>query len=222
MRVTSYSWILSTRLILAIGFSLFAGQFNPVMATVPEESSVELEAAKAEAITEPPLQISEAAVMTTPFMAAENTELLRQKVMAVSNYVQSYNRNLPAGQIGSIADAIVRYSERYGVDYRLLTSLIAIESSFRSDAVSSSGAIGMGQLKPATAKWLGVLNPYDPVDNIAGTARFLGWLVQKYNGNLEYALSAYYQGPGYVDRNGVSSVCMPYLQKINRALGSLL
>lgn len=222
MRVNSYSRMFSTQLVLAVSLGFFLGQTSPAMATVPEESSVELEAAKAESLGEAPLQISEAVTMNAPFMAAENTELLRQKVAAVSNYVQTYNRNLPAGQIGSIADAIVRYSERYGVDYRLLTSLIAIESSFRSDAVSSSGAIGMGQLKPATAKWLGVLNPYDPVDNIAGTARFLGWLVQKYNGNLEYALSAYYQGPGYVDRNGVSSVCMPYLQKINRALGSLL
>jgi len=167
-----------------------------------------------------PLQISE--VPTGPYFAAESTDLLRRKLLLVSNYIQSYNRRLAADEVGNISQAIVQYSERYGVDYRLLTSLIAIESSFRRDAVSSSGAIGMGQLKPATAKWLGVMNPYDPVDNIAGTARFLSWLVKKYNGKLEYALSAYYQGPGFVDRNGIAPVCMPYLEKVNRALGPLM
>jgi soluble lytic murein transglycosylase-like protein len=190
---------------------------TPAGATVPEEPGLDIDSAK----TSPDvMEISEATAV--PFIAAENTELLRQKVLMVSGYVQNYNRKLAVQEVSPIAEAIVQYSDRYGIDYRLLTSLIAIESAFRRDAVSSSGAIGMGQLKPDTAKWLGVVNPYDPVDNIAGTARFLGWLVRKYNGNLEYALSAYYQGPGYVDRNGVSPVCMPYLQKVNRALGSLL
>lgn len=191
---------------------------TPALATVPEEVGLTGDAAAPASLQG--VEISEATAM--PLIAAENTELLRQKVLMVSGYVQNYNRKLAFQEVSPIAEAIVQYSERYGVDYRLLTSLIAIESAFRRDAVSSSGAIGMGQLKPDTAKWLGVMNPYDPVDNIAGTARFLGWLVRKYNGNLEYALSAYYQGPGYVDRNGVSQICMPYLQKVNRALGPLL
>lgn len=189
----------------------------PALATMPEETGIEI----APAYTVPQsMAATEATAL--PFIAAEDTDMLRRKMSTVSSYVQSYNRKLASQEVTPIAEAIVQYSERYGVDYRLLTSLIAIESAFRRDAVSSSGAIGMGQLKPATAKWLGVVNPYDPVDNIAGTARFLGWLVRKYNGNLEYALSAYYQGPGYVDRNGVSSVCLPYLKKVNNALGALL
>lgn len=189
----------------------------PALATMPEETGIEI----APAYTVPQsMAATEATAL--PFIAAEDTDMLRRKMSTVSSYVQSYNRKLGSQEVAPIAEAIVQYSERYGVDYRLLTSLIAIESAFRRDAVSSSGAIGMGQLKPATAKWLGVVNPYDPVDNIAGTARFLGWLVRKYNGNLEYALSAYYQGPGYVDRNGVSSVCLPYLKKVNNALGALL
>lgn len=167
-----------------------------------------------------PLQISEAS--PAPFIAAENAEFVRKKLVMVTSYVQNYNRKLASDEIGNISQAIVQYSERYGIDYRLLTSIIAIESAFRRDAVSSSGAIGMGQLKPDTAKWLGVMNPYDPVDNIAGTARFLSWLVKRYNGNLEYALSAYYRGPGSVDRNGITPVCMPYLEKVNRALGPLM
>lgn len=155
-------------------------------------------------------------------IAGDHSEQFRRQSMLVANYIQSRNRQIAWEEADQISRAIVQFSTRYGVDFRLLTGVIATESSFRRDAVSSSGAIGMGQLKPDTARWLGVLDPYNPVDNIAGTARFLAWLLHRYNGSLEYALSAYYQGPGNVDRNGVTPVCMPYLQKINRALGGLL
>jgi soluble lytic murein transglycosylase-like protein len=169
---------------------------------------------------EAPVQISEAPA--SPLAAGRATDQFRKQAAVVAGYIANYNKKLAWSDVSAISDAIVQYSNRYGVDYRLLTSIIAVESSFRRDVVSSSGAIGMGQLKPDTAKWLGVLDPYDPVDNIAGTARFLSWLVRKYNGNLESALSAYYQGPGYVDRNGITPVCFPYLQKVNRALGGLM
>lgn len=201
--------------VLVLLLHLLTSATTLVYATVPEEREQE-----AVNYDNSPLQISE--VPASPFIGMEQTTQTRLKIQLVSAYIQNHNRKLAAEEISNIAQAIVQYGERYGVDYRLLTSIIAIESSFRRDAISSSGAIGMGQLKPDTAKWLGVVNPFDPVDNIAGTARFLGWLVRKYNGNLEYALSAYYQGPGYVDRNGVSSVCLPYLQKVNNALGYLL
>jgi soluble lytic murein transglycosylase-like protein len=168
-----------------------------------------------------PLEISEVPT-TAPYMIGTVSDANRQQTRLISNYIQTYNRRLAGDEINNISQAIVQYSGRYGVDYRLLTSIIAVESAFRRDAVSSSGAIGMGQLKPDTARWLGVVDPYDPVDNIAGTARFVSWLVRRYNGNLEQAISAYYQGPGHVDRNGITPVCVPYLEKVNRALGSLL
>jgi soluble lytic murein transglycosylase-like protein len=162
-------------------------------------------------------EVGEAALI-----GSDHSEQFRRQSMLVANYIQSRNRQIAWEEADQISRAIVQFSTRYGVDFRLLTGVIATESSFRRDAVSSSGAIGMGQLKPDTARWLGVLDPYNPVDNIAGTARFLAWLLHRYNGNLEYALSAYYQGPGHVDRKGITPVCMPYLQKINRALGGLL
>ena len=171
-------------------------------------------------VAEPPIQISE--LPSAPYVVGSNNEQVRQRLGQVVGYIQTYNKRLVWTDVSNIAQAIVQYSERYSIDYRLLTSLIAIESGFRRDVVSSSGAIGMGQLKPDTAHWLGVVDPYDPVDNIAGTARFLSWLVHRYNGNLEFALSAYYQGPGFVDKNGVAPVCVPYLEKVNRALGPLM
>jgi soluble lytic murein transglycosylase-like protein len=167
-----------------------------------------------------PVQISE--LPPAAYVAGVDNELFRRKLGLVSGYIQSYNKRLAWNDVSNIAQAIVQYSDRYSIDFRLLTSLIAIESGFRANAISSSGAIGMGQLKPDTAHWLGVVDPYNPVDNIAGTARFLSWLVNRYKGNLEFALSAYYQGPGFVDKNGIAPVCMPYLEKVNRALGPMM
>lgn len=136
----------------------------------------------------------------------------------LTRFIQNYNKRLSNAQAQIIAEAILRFSDRYNVDYRVVTSVIAVESTFRSDAVSSSGAIGLGQLKPATARWLGVMNPYDPIDNVAGATRYLSWLMKKYNGSWDHALSAYYQGPGTVDRQGITQRCVPYLLKVNKVL----
>lgn len=134
------------------------------------------------------------------------------------HYMRSYNARLTSPQLQYLADAILRFSAQYGVNYQVVASIIAVESSFRHDVVSTSGAIGLGQLKPSTAKWLGVNNPYHPGENIAGITRYISWLLRKYGGNTERALSAYYQGPGTVDRQGITPACMPYLAKINGAM----
>lgn len=207
----------------AIGRSAIVLAFGLLMspvsawATAEEEQPQVLEGFNALSMASEPMQVSEN--INQPYRPADANQ---RQIAMVASYINTRNRSLPSDEVNGIAQAIVSYSNRYGVDYRLVTSLISVESSFRRDAVSSAGAIGMGQLKPDTAKWLGVMDPYDPVDNIAGTVRFLAWLVRKYNGNLESALSAYYQGPGFVDRNGVTDVCMPYLEKINRALIGLI
>ncbi len=199
---------------------------NPaaVWATATEEPGLSLDTKlnAFDALGSQPEPVLVSEVPTGPYMAGEINDQGRRQTYAVASYISNYNKKLSWDEVSNISSAIVQYSSRYGVDYRLVTSLIAVESAFRKDVISSSGAIGMGQLKPDTAKWLGVVNPFDPVDNIAGTTRFLAWLVKKYNGNLEAALSGYYQGPGYVDRNGITPVCMPYLEKINRALAGLI
>lgn len=136
----------------------------------------------------------------------------------VYQYIREFNKNLSPAEVKLIARAIADFSVHYNVDHRVVTSVIAVESSFRRDAISSSGAIGLGQLKPATARWLGVNNPYDPVDNVGGCAKYIAMLSKKYNGNLSKALSAYYQGPGTIDRGGINDAARYYLTKIQKAL----
>jgi soluble lytic murein transglycosylase-like protein len=152
------------------------------------------------------------------FIARPNNALPEDQVSQVATYIQSYNKKVPNTDVRTYAEAIVYFSQFYQVNPKLVTGMIAIESSFRTDAVSTSGAIGLGQLKPDTASWLSVSDPYDPVENIGGMTRYISWLVRKYNGSYDHAVSAYYQGPGTVDRNGITEACLPYLYKVNDAL----
>ncbi len=126
-----------------------------------------------------------------------------------------FNKTITPYEARQLANAIHLMSSNYQLDPRLLASLIAVESSFRPDAVSSSGAIGLGQLKPETAHWLGVQNPFEPLQNVMGAAKYLRYLLDRYNGNVSYALAAYFKGQGTIDRAGIDSGAQRYISKVN-------
>jgi hypothetical protein len=88
------------------------------------------------------------------------------------------------------------------VDPLLVRSIIANESSFNSDAVSRTGAQGMMQLEPGTARELKVCNSFDPAQNVIGGTRYLHGLLDHYHGNVRLAVAAYNAGPGAVDKYG--------------------
>ena len=96
-------------------------------------------------------------------------------------------------------------AQRYGIDPDLFVRQIQAESSFRPDAVSSAGAIGLGQLMPSTAKELGV-DPNDPVQNLEGAARYMRQQLDRF-GDPALALAAYNAGPDRVVKaNGIPNI----------------
>ncbi len=145
----------------------------------------------------------------------------QQQELALTQFIQNYNKRLSWEAANMMAETILQTSQGMGVDFRLMTGLLAVESSFRSDAISSSGAIGLGQLKPDTARWLGVANPFDPIQNIFGATRYIRYLLNRYNGDMDSAVSAYFQGQGNVDRKGITQECREYLNRINQVLSKL-
>ena len=97
-------------------------------------------------------------------------------------------------------------AQRYELDSLLLASIVEAESSFRPDAVSDKGALGLMQLMPLhfapNGPSLAPIDPLDPTVNLNLGARYLRDLRKRYDGDLELALAAYHAGPGTIDRFG--------------------
>lgn len=97
-------------------------------------------------------------------------------------------------------DSIARVSSRHSLEPALIAAVVKVESNFLPHAVSPKGALGLMQLMPQTAKEQKVSDPFDVESNLDGGTRYLSWLLERYDNNLELALAAYNAGPGAVDR----------------------
>ena len=105
-------------------------------------------------------------------------------------------------------DEIARFSEEYQLDPHLICAMIYCESTFRSDAVSSVGAVGLMQIMPSTGEWLAgklKIEGYTkemllrPSINVEMGCYYMNFLLSRYNGNIRSAVAAYHSGQGNVD-----------------------
>ena len=108
-----------------------------------------------------------------------------------------------------IEQTVQKAAAKYNLPPALITAVIRAESNFKVSAVSSAGAQGLMQLMPATAKELGVKNPFDIEQNIDGGTKYLRKMLDRFGGSVRKALAAYNAGPGTVMKyNGR----VPYLE----------
>ncbi|RUP36314.1 MAG: lytic transglycosylase domain-containing protein [Acinetobacter sp.] len=114
-----------------------------------------------------------------------------------ASVLPSYSRNKNA------FDQLIRQAaQQHGISEGLIKAVMHTESGFNINARSPVGAQGLMQLMPATARRFNVSNAYDPQQNILGGAKYLSWLLKRFNGNTQLAVAAYNAGEGNVDKYG--------------------
>jgi soluble lytic murein transglycosylase-like protein len=116
--------------------------------------------------------------------------------------ISSQTTDIP-GQMPPWLNTMVNtISANHGVDPALVRAVMKTESNFNRWAVSNKGALGLMQLIPSTGRRYGVRDFFDPQQNIDGGVRYLKFLLQKFNGNLDLSLAAYNAGENLVERLG--------------------
>ena len=121
-----------------------------------------------------------------------------------------------------IAQQVHKAAAKYNLSPELINAVIRAESNFEVRAVSSAGAQGLMQLMPATARELGVEDPFDIEQNIDGGVRYLRKMLDRFGGSVRQALAAYNAGPETVSKYG-GRVPYPetrqYVQRVLRFSG---
>jgi LysM repeat protein len=114
----------------------------------------------------------------------------------------------------------VKAAKEANVPVDLLMATAYVESGWKQSAVSATGAIGIGQIRPETAAWVAAvllrqsgLDPTRPADNLRLSACFLRYLLDTMP-DTSTALAAYYQGPGSVTRQGITATGRAYAARI--------
>ena len=105
-------------------------------------------------------------------------------------------------QMTDIDEIVETFSSKYNIDGDFINAIIKQESGFNPNATSKKGAMGLMQLMPSTAKSLGVINAYNPWENVEGGVKYLKGLLDRFNNDEKLALAAYNAGPNAVKKYG--------------------
>jgi Transglycosylase SLT domain len=146
----------------------------------------------------------------SPFFLKEKAQALGHYALHRPRCVFSDHPPLPG--------LIARAESRHRLPRGLLAAVVQIESDGRVHRISPAGAMGPGQLTHATARSLGVSDPFDPEQNLDGSARYLAAQLSRFH-NVSLAVAAYNAGPGsivhrMIPQNGETEF---YVHKVMRA-----
>jgi soluble lytic murein transglycosylase-like protein len=157
--------------------------------------------------------------LNDPATTVKNTALLYEPVGTSSLGAASPLRGYTTGST-QIDNYLIDSGIRNGIDPLLLYSIMHQESSFKSYAISPKGARGLMQLMPGTAMRYGVTNIFDPRQNIEGGARYVRFLLDLFDGDVNLTLAGYNAGEGAVQKYGWQippySETQEYVRRISR------
>jgi soluble lytic murein transglycosylase-like protein len=147
------------------------------------------------------------------------TASVRDSLASVSVNSGSALRGYTTGN-AQVDQYLINSATNNGVDPLLLYSIMHQESSFKSHAISPKGARGLMQLMPFTAMRYGVTNIFDPRQNIEGGARYVRFLLDRFDGDINLVLAGYNAGEGAVEKYGWHippySETQEYVRRISR------
>ncbi len=128
-------------------------------------------------------------VVEDDYCSREDTS--QRDIINASNDKLNASSNIPH----TYREIIYTRAKKYELEPSLVSAVITIESNWDSKAISPVGAKGLMQLMPATAKEMGVSDPFNPMENIDGGARYLRYLLDRFDGDVTLAIAAYNAGP---------------------------
>ena len=181
-----------------------AGIYEPLLVVKEADVRAKEEALKKQEIFYYPVPTSNKGNLTSRSLP-NRFSIPEEIVEAYKRAVLYFNPRIDENSARMIARAILYFSVENNLDPRLVVAVIAVESGFDPKAVSSKGAMGLGQLMPQTAAGMGVRNPFDPIDNLSASIRLIRGHLEKFEGNpqqLALALACYNAGSGAVRKFG--------------------
>jgi soluble lytic murein transglycosylase-like protein len=146
-----------------------------------------------------------------------------EKMQAIALLGVHSVKHLWSSRCDDTAPFVAAAARERGIPVAFALSIARSESNFRSHVISSTGAMGIMQLMPETARQHGVSDPFDPPDNARGAVAFLDFLWKRYGGNRTRIAAAYNAGPGRVPPRGamrVPSTTRAYAARVVRGARS--
>lgn len=158
----------------------------------------------------------------------DNISQIKKKIIDHTNLLnysskaKNYKSNVSAMDRIKEFDKIINdASQKFNVDKNLIKSVILTESAGKTNARSKADAKGLMQLMDSTATEMGVMNPWDPKENIYGGTKYLSKMLDDFDGDTDLALAAYNAGPGNVRKYGGMppfKETMNYVNRVNNYL----